>query len=154
MPRRIQPLPRDLAAHLQPGIQRALVVATEEARRLGTGYVGTEHVLVGLLTDIDPSVHALLGDTAPDAEAVRTELHRLVSREAAPSETPTPLPTSQVREALSHAIAAASERGEPAAAPVDLLLGLMRQPAAIATLILQQHGIRYRSLLHRLRESR
>ena len=153
MPRRLPPLPRDLAAHLHPATQRALVVATDEARRLGTGYVGTEHVLLGLLTDPEPGLRLLLGAGAPNPDTVRTELQRLVSREGDPGSTPTPLPTSQVREALSHAIAAAGERGDPAATPADLLLGLIRQPAAIATLILRQHGIRYRSLLHRLRQS-
>ena len=35
------------------GAQRVLIIAQEEARRMGHNYVGTEHILLGLIQEKD-----------------------------------------------------------------------------------------------------
>ena len=37
------------------GAQRVLIIAQEEARRMGHNYVGTEHILLGTIKESRPS---------------------------------------------------------------------------------------------------
>ena len=47
---------------VSPGLRKALHLATRESLRLGHGYVGTEHLLLGLLESGDePTVGLLAG---------------------------------------------------------------------------------------------
>ena len=54
--------------------ERYLCAGTEEARRLGHNYVGTEHVLSVLVRDPDSSATRLLATLGATADAVEREL--------------------------------------------------------------------------------
>jgi ATP-dependent Clp protease ATP-binding subunit ClpA len=58
--------------------REVVVTAQEEARELGHDFIGTEHVLLGLLAHQDSPVAAALRDSGVDAEFVRGELVRRV----------------------------------------------------------------------------
>ena len=53
--------------------QRALIAAQESAKRMGHDYVGTEHLLLGLLKEPGSPMQALLGEIT--AEEAMTILH-------------------------------------------------------------------------------
>ncbi|GAA0511839.1 Clp protease [Paractinoplanes deccanensis] len=60
---------------------RAVVIrAQEEARALGHGHIGTEHVLIALVADPDGPVAAALRDKGITADFVRGEARRRVER--------------------------------------------------------------------------
>src|SRR2546422_321232 len=77
-----------LAAHLHPELwrpqpaferlsdsgRRVLGLAEEEARRLHHGYLGTEHVLLGLLREPDGAAARLLADLGIALEDVRSRV--------------------------------------------------------------------------------
>jgi ATP-dependent Clp protease ATP-binding subunit ClpA len=58
---------------------RAVVVlAADEAKRLGHGYIGTEHLLLGLLGEDSGVAYTVLSEAGLDRERVRAEIARLV----------------------------------------------------------------------------
>jgi ATP-dependent Clp protease ATP-binding subunit ClpA len=52
--------------------------AQAEARSLGHGYIGTEHLLLGLLADERELAAGVLREAGVTAEAVRAEIERLI----------------------------------------------------------------------------
>jgi ATP-dependent Clp protease ATP-binding subunit ClpA len=53
-------------------------LAWQEARGLGHGFIGTEHLLIAMLTEQDGVAHRVLSDAGLDANRVRAEVERLV----------------------------------------------------------------------------
>src|SRR5437588_5827812 len=69
---------------LTPRAKKAIELAVDEARRLNHHYIGTEHILLGLIREgegIGPGVLASLG---VNLEKARTQTVRLLSRETPP----------------------------------------------------------------------
>ncbi|MGI6705922.1 MAG: ATP-dependent Clp protease ATP-binding subunit [Clostridia bacterium] len=62
------------------GAQRALVYAQEEARSLGHNYVGTEHLLLGLLRVEEGAAAKVLKGLGVDTERVRAKVVELVGK--------------------------------------------------------------------------
>ncbi|HEX2026521.1 MAG TPA: Clp protease N-terminal domain-containing protein [Nitriliruptorales bacterium] len=65
--------------------RRTLVAAQQEARALGHHYLGTEHLLLGLFAEGGGMAGRVLSDLGVRAEAVRTEIIRIIGH-AAPDE--------------------------------------------------------------------
>lgn len=64
---------------LTPAARRVMVAALDEAEELGHGYIGDEHVLLGLLGDDARSAQRFLCEHGLDLVAVRTDLVRLTA---------------------------------------------------------------------------
>jgi ATP-dependent Clp protease ATP-binding subunit ClpA len=58
----------------------AVVAASQQAEGLHHGYIGTEHLLLGLLDDRGTPTARLLADRGVDGEWVRGEVERIVGR--------------------------------------------------------------------------
>lgn len=100
----IEKWPREEAAEgLQPGAQipfsaaakRAMELALREALSLGSNYIGSEHLLLGLLREDSVTVPTpfngalvVLGDLAVEPEAIRNEVVRAVSGKAPMADEP------------------------------------------------------------------
>ena len=65
--------------------RRVVVLAQEEARMLNHNYIGTEHILLGLVRENDGVAVRILLDFDADAESVRNEVIRAISESRAPS---------------------------------------------------------------------
>jgi len=63
--------------NLTPRMRRILDAAEEEARQLGHSYIGTEHVLLALLSDADGLAGKALRSAA-SVEQIRQRLHELM----------------------------------------------------------------------------
>lgn len=63
-----------------PAAHRVVELADQEADRLRHGYLGPEHVLVGIVRQADSPAGRVLRARGLDLEAVRGELDRLVER--------------------------------------------------------------------------
>ena len=57
-----------------PRVKKVLALAAEEARTLNHGYVGTEHILLGLLADGDGVAGLVMKDLGMSLEATRTDI--------------------------------------------------------------------------------
>jgi ATP-dependent Clp protease ATP-binding subunit ClpC len=62
---------------LSPGGQRVIDFADEESRRLDNRYIGTEHILSGLLRDEDGIAARALADAGVTLEAARLDIEAL-----------------------------------------------------------------------------
>jgi len=68
---------------LTPRTKRVIELAVEEARRMGHHYVGTEHLLLGLIRDGDGLAVDVLRDLGVDLEAIRIETTRAIMQSSA-----------------------------------------------------------------------
>lgn len=85
--RRIKPGPKDaqlpLAPQLTPSTQRALLLARREAKRLGHNYIGSEHILLGLLAENEGAAAKLLIARGLTLEKVRRQVRVELDPDAA-----------------------------------------------------------------------
>lgn len=115
--------------------ERTLVQARCEAIGLGHSHVGSEHLLLGLLSRKRTEAYRLLHRFGWDAEAVRGLL---------PRGTPyLPLPqglSKTMRQILRDSARGARQFGRVMIEPEDLLLSLLRREEACAVRILRENG--------------
>lgn len=121
-------------------VRRALARAREEAGRLGHDYVGTEHILLGLLHGGGPGGEALARVGAESAE-VRERVENAVRRGSArPVRGELPY-TSRGKKVLELAMAAARELNHSYVGTGHLLLGLVREEKGLAATVLGSVGL-------------
>ncbi|MDP8948921.1 MAG: hypothetical protein M3N00_01575, partial [Actinomycetota bacterium] len=76
--------PGDQVYTFTPSAKRALQLSFTAARQMGTGQVGSEHLLLGLLGEGDGNAYRILQQHgASDAEALRREILRLMQQRGA-----------------------------------------------------------------------
>jgi ATP-dependent Clp protease ATP-binding subunit ClpC len=122
--------------------RRALQSADGEARRMGHNYIGTEHILLGLLHDRDTAT-TLDGLGAPP-QSIRVLIERIVDIEPLARKSPAgPLLWNgralRVIEDIAPREVAVS--GLNYIAPSHLLLGLVREGDGFAGTVLARLGV-------------
>jgi ATP-dependent Clp protease ATP-binding subunit ClpC len=82
---------------LAPGTQQVLEFAIDEARRMGHHYIGTEHLLLGLVRSTDGLGMEVLRKLGVTAEQIRRQTRRILQESSTPppagspaAQTPTP----------------------------------------------------------------
>jgi ATP-dependent Clp protease ATP-binding subunit ClpA len=75
-------LPANRRLPLSPRAKNALVGARKEMRMLGDSYLGTEHVLLGILGNEDGTAARMLAGMGVSPEALEDRLYRLRGRAA------------------------------------------------------------------------
>jgi ATP-dependent Clp protease ATP-binding subunit ClpA len=125
---------------------RAVVAsAQEEARTLRHTRIGTEHLLLGVLSRPDePGARALatFGMTLGDA---RAQVMRIVGLPDTPSPPELPL-TPPAQDALGGALREAIEIGQTEVAAEHVLLALLRERDSVAVRVLRDAGVDPRRL--------
>ena len=124
-----------------PAAHRALTRAEEEARGLGRPYVGTEHVLLGLLAgDDDVAARVLLYLGVTREGLLGTSCMQVDPHE--PPELDCLLVMPRLKQALEHASRIAERLGQRVPGTEHLLAGLLTVRGALAVEILKQVGVR------------
>ena len=122
-------------------VRKVLAMAREEAIRLKHDYVGTEHILLGLIREGEGVASAVLANLSADLD----ELKRLVEgniRTGKSSSSIGELPyTTQAKNVLEHAMAETEELNHTYVGTEHLLLGLLRQEKGLAAKVLGEAGI-------------
>jgi len=67
---------------LAPRAKKAIELGVDEARRLNSSYIGSEHLLLGLLSGREGVAHSVLESFGITLERARDEVNRLMRREA------------------------------------------------------------------------
>jgi hypothetical protein len=120
---------------------RAVVAqAQREAQRLQHDYVGTEHLLLGLVEDgvgLGAEVLEALGATP---QRVRAEIEALIAPGLAPTQGQLPLTPRAVR-ALEFAAEEATYMGQAEVDSEHVLLGLTREAETLASAVLAKLGL-------------
>jgi ATP-dependent Clp protease ATP-binding subunit ClpA len=75
-------LPEDRKIPLSPRAKNALVRARKEMRRLGDNYLGTEHVLLGIVCNEDGTAVRMLASMGVSPETLEDRLYELRGRAA------------------------------------------------------------------------
>ncbi|MEK6660516.1 MAG: ATP-dependent Clp protease ATP-binding subunit [candidate division NC10 bacterium] len=121
--------------------RKVIILAREEAIRLGHNFVGTEHLLLGLIREGDGLAVAILKKLNVNISAVKAEIEKVVSAgsEFSPAgEIPF---TPQAKKVLEYAISEARSLGHNYIGTEHLLLGLIREGEGTASLVLRDFGV-------------
>jgi ATP-dependent Clp protease ATP-binding subunit ClpA len=129
---RVTPPPPYQQAEEMRGLMRH---AQEESRALGHRYVGTEHLLLGVLRTPDPVTAALLSGLDPDD--VRAMIVGTVGRGDGPPEPDLPF-TPRARKVLMMAQEEAKRRGHETPDARHLLLAVILERKGLAGQILER----------------
>ena len=128
-----------------PRAEEALRLAQEAAEEMGHGYVGSEHLLLGLLREEEGIAHRVLSEYGLSEDMVCTILQRSVGTGlsgSAPSQGLTPRAKSAVELAVSEAM----RTGSGYIGTEHLLMGILREGNNMAIRVLQTVGIDPRKL--------
>jgi ATP-dependent Clp protease ATP-binding subunit ClpC len=121
--------------------RKVIILAKEEARRFNHDYIGTEHILLGLVREGEGVAAAVLQKMGVSLENIRLEIEKLVQ----------PGPTTQIigdipftprsKKALELAAEEARALGHNYIGTEHLLLGLIREGEGIASQVLLNLGM-------------
>jgi len=115
--------------------REVVVLAQDEARGFRHGYVGTEHLLLGLLREEEGFAARALESLDVTVEEVRAQVNRVVGRgdEVEPGELAF---TPRAKKVFDLAFREARGRGRDEIETEDLLLALVREAEGVAARIL------------------
>lgn len=115
------------------------MAAQKEAEISQRGYIGTEHILLGLLRIGSGSAYRALAKLAIDAESVRTTIEEAL-RGSERSGLKEPIPTSRVKRVIEIAFEERRRLGSQGVEGGHLLMGLAIEGQSIAALVLKDLG--------------
>jgi ATP-dependent Clp protease ATP-binding subunit ClpC len=119
--------------------QKVLFLAQEEAMRLGHPYVGTEHVLMGLIREGQGVAAKVLASLGLEAEKVRQVVEQVMGRgQESPGKELTLTPRG--KKVLELSVDEARKMGHNYVGTEHLLLGLIREGEGVAAQVLNGMG--------------
>ncbi|MBA2687895.1 MAG: ATP-dependent Clp protease ATP-binding subunit [Gemmatimonadaceae bacterium] len=123
-------------------VRKVLAMAREEAARLHHEYVGTEHILLGLIREGEGVAAAVLQNLSVDLEEIQQKIEDTVKKGKAAAATGPDLPyTSRAKKVLELAMSEARDLTHNYVGTEHLLLGLLREEKGIAAQVLTDAGI-------------
>jgi ATP-dependent Clp protease ATP-binding subunit ClpC len=119
--------------------RRVVVVAQEEARLLNHNYIGTEHLLLGLIREGEGVAARVLDQLGISLEAVREKVETIIGEgDAAPSGH---IPfTPRAKKVLELSLREALQLGHNYIGTEHVLLGLVREGEGVAAQVLSNLG--------------
>ena len=149
--RALAKLPKTLAyseVSFSPQAKQVLELSTVEARQLGHNYLGTEHLLLGLIRDGQSIAAKSLEALGARLDEARRETMALLSELSAARDSPgamafTKMPLSpEAKRVLKFSMEEASRLGHKLVGAEHLLVGIMREEASAAAKTLRSLGVR------------
>jgi len=119
---------------------KVIMLAQEEARRLGHNFVGTEQILLGLIgegTGVGPKILKSMGVTLKDA---RMEVEKIIGRGSGFVAVEIPF-TPRAKRILELSLEEARQLGHNYIGTEHLLLGLIREGEGVAARVLENLGV-------------
>ena len=120
--------------------KKVIFLAREEARRLDHDYLGTEHILLGLIREGEGIGAAALQNLAIDLAQVRAEVEKAVGRGGGTLFLGQIPFTPRAKKVLELAVTEARNLGHNYIGTEHLLLGLIREAEGVAAQILTSLG--------------
>src|SRR6266702_887601 len=119
--------------------RRVVVLAQEEARTLNHNYIGTEHILLGLIHEGEGVAAKALESLGISQEAVRQQVEQIIGQgQQAPSGH---IPfTPRAKKVLELSLREALQLGHNYIGTEHILLGLIREGEGVAAQVLQKLG--------------
>jgi len=128
--------------------RRVVVLAQEEARLLNHNYIGTEHILLGLIHEGEGVAARALEGMGINLEAVRSQVVEIIGQGAQAPSGHIPF-TPRAKKVLELSLREALQLGHNYIGTEHILLGLIREGEGVAAQVLQKLGAE----LHRVRQT-
>ncbi|MGD2068136.1 MAG: ATP-dependent Clp protease ATP-binding subunit [Gemmatimonadota bacterium] len=122
-------------------VRKVLAMAREEAIRLQHDYVGTEHILLGLIREGEGVAAAVLTNLNVDLDQIHERVEESVRKGKATIALGELPYTSRAKKVLEFAMAEAREFNHSYVGTEHLLLGLLREEKGIAAQVLNSLGV-------------
>jgi ATP-dependent Clp protease ATP-binding subunit ClpC len=122
--------------------KKVINLAREEAGRLGHDYIGTEHILLGLIREGGGVAAAVLENMGLDLERIRLEVEKSINMGGGTltlGEVPF---TPRAKRVLELAVEEAQALGHNYIGTEHILLGLIREGEGVASKVLEQFNVR------------
>jgi ATP-dependent Clp protease ATP-binding subunit ClpC len=119
--------------------RRVVVLAQEEARMLNHGYIGTEHLLLGLIHEGQGVAAEALEAMGISLEAVRQQIETIIGRGKEPASGHIPF-TPRAKRVLELSLRESSQLGHDYIGTEHILLGLIREGHGVAAQVLVALG--------------
>ena len=120
--------------------RRVLSLAQEEAQRFNHNYIGTEHILLGLVRETDGVAAKVLGNLGVELNKVRSAVEFIIGRgeRAAAGEIGL---TQRAKKVIELAVDEARRLNHHYIGTEHLLIGLMREGEGVAAGVLESLGV-------------
>lgn len=118
--------------------KKVLMLAEQEAQRLGHGYVGTEHILLGLIQEGDGVAAKALATLSINLTGVRQQVEAMIGRgdgQSQPSQY-----TPRAKQVIQLAFEEAQRMGHNYIGTEHVLLGLIGEREGVAAQVLAKMG--------------
>ena len=115
--------------------RRVIVLAQEEARALQHNYIGTEHILLGLIREGEGVAAKALSLKGVDLDGTRKQIEEMIGKGAVSPEGHIPF-TPHAKQVLELSLREALQLGHSYIGTEHILLGLIREGEGIGTQVL------------------
>ncbi|MCH8130207.1 MAG: ATP-dependent Clp protease ATP-binding subunit [Acidobacteria bacterium] len=119
--------------------RRVVVLAQEEARLLNHNYIGTEHILLGLIHEGEGVAARALESMSISLESVRFQVVEIIGQGSEAPSGHIPF-TPRAKKVLELSLREALQLGHNYIGTEHILLGLIREGEGVAAQVLQQLG--------------
>ena len=120
--------------------RRVLSLAQEEAQRFNHNYIGTEHILLGLVRETDGVAARVLSSLGVELTKVRSAVEFIIGRGERPSPGDIGL-TPRAKKVIELAVDEARRLSHHYIGTEHLLIGIMRESEGVAAGVLESLGV-------------
>jgi ATP-dependent Clp protease ATP-binding subunit ClpA len=131
--------------------RRVLVLAQEEARRLGHDFIGTEHILLGLIHEEDGVAARALRDSGVTLAAARARIKEVLAMHTGATGASPPF-TPRAKKVLELSLREALAHQHSYIGTEHILLGTLREGEGMATQVLVELGTDLEGLRQRVEQ--
>ena len=128
------------------------MVAQEEARLLNHNYIGTEHILLGLIREADGVAATALDRCGATLDGARVEVEGIIGRGGAKPSGAIPF-TPRAKKVLELSLREALLLGDDHIGTEHILLGLIREGEGVALQVLDHLGVDLSEIRRRVMEA-
>src|SRR5215472_10682565 len=129
--------------------RRVVVLAQEEARILNHNYIGTEHILLGLIREGEGLAARALESLGISLGAVRQQVEQIIGRGQQAPSGHVPF-TPRAKKVLELSLREAKALGHNYIGPEHILLGLIREGSGVAAQVLVKLGADLNRVRHQV----
>ena len=115
--------------------RRVVVLAQEEARMLNHNYIGTEHILLGLIHEGEGVAAKALESLGISLDAVRQQVEEIIGQGQQAPSGPVPF-TPRAKKVLELSLRESVQLGHNSIGPEHILLGMLREGDGVAAQVL------------------
>jgi ATP-dependent Clp protease ATP-binding subunit ClpC len=119
--------------------RRVVVLAQEEARMLNHDYIGTEHLLLGLIREGEGYAAKALESLGISLDAVRQQVEEIIGQGQQAPSGPVPF-TPRAKKVLELSLRESVQLGHNSIGPEHILLGMLREGDGVAAQVLVALG--------------